>query len=154
MNRSAPLLRKTPMKRGTKPLRSSTPMPRATDRELQQKSVKKATPKLKPPAKKKREQRNEGPDYAGMCRGRECYLRLPDIHQHDAETVVPCHSNSSLRGKGMALKALDVYTVPGCSECHRELDQGNLYTKAEKFAFWERAYVRWEIDRRALIGKS
>lgn len=36
------------------------------------------------------------------------------------------------RGKGMALKAPDCWTVPLCVECHREFDQGKRWSKQEK----------------------
>lgn len=36
------------------------------------------------------------------------------------------------RGKGMAMKAPDCWTVPLCIECHREFDQGKRWSKQEK----------------------
>ena len=33
------------------------------------------------------------------------------------------------RGKGLAMKAPDVWTFPMCPECHREFDQGSTRTK-------------------------
>lgn len=40
------------------------------------------------------------------------------------------HANH--RGKGLATKAPDCWTVPLCVECHREFDQGTRWTKHEK----------------------
>lgn len=48
------------------------------------------------------------------------------------------------------MKAHDKFTVPGCWLCHRELDQGNRFTREEKFAFWDAAYERWEPVRDAM----
>lgn len=98
--------------------------------------------------KPKRAARNTGPDYLAMCRGQPCYLLLPGVHYHDQASVVGCHSNQQQHGKGMGLKALDIYTVPGCAACHRELDQGQRFTKAEKFELWDDAYERWSHDRK------
>lgn len=36
------------------------------------------------------------------------------------------------RGKGMGLKAPDCWVVPLCVECHREFDQGKLWSKLQK----------------------
>lgn len=36
------------------------------------------------------------------------------------------------RGKGMAMKAPDVWTFPMCPACHAEFDQGKSYTKEER----------------------
>lgn len=100
--------------------------------------------------KPKRAARNAGPDYLAMCRGQPCYLLVPGVAVHPIDTVVPAHSNQSIHGKGMGLKALDIYSVPGCAACHHEIDQGAHFTKAEKFAIWDAAYQRWEIDRKVL----
>ena len=40
------------------------------------------------------------------------------------------HANH--RGKGLALKAPDCWTVPLCMDCHREFDQGRELTKVQK----------------------
>ena len=92
-----------------------------------------------------------GIDYMALCRGQQCYLMLPHVVIHDPATVVACHSNQSKHGKGMALKAADEFTVPGCYSCHMELDQGRLYTRQQKFDAWDAAYARWKIDREKLL---
>ena len=99
----------------------------------------------------KRAKSPDGIDYLALCRGQQCYLRLPHVTIHDPATVVACHSNQSKHGKGMGLKAADIFTVPGCYSCHMELDQGRLMTKQQKFAAWDAAYARWEADRAKLI---
>lgn len=92
-----------------------------------------------------------GIDYLALCRGQDCYLRLPTVVIHDRSTVVPAHSNQSKHGKGMGIKASDLYTVPACFSCHAELDQGMSMSKEQKFAAWDAAYERWKIDRDKLI---
>jgi len=131
------LKRKTPL-RSTSTLNAKAPMARGTK------------PYGTKPNRKsgKRAERNAGPDYLGMCRGQRCYLLLPGIHCAPIDTVVPCHSNQAKHGKGMGIKALDIYTVPGCCNCHRELDQGMRFTREEKFAFWDAAYKHWSNDRK------
>lgn len=67
----------------------------------------------------------------------QCLLRLPCC---EGGTGEPCHSNQSIHGKGGAMKAHDIFHVPGCRACHRELDQGRTMTRDEKAAVWNRAY--------------
>ena len=38
------------------------------------------------------------------------------------------------RGKGMGMKAPDVWTFPMCPACHAEFDQGKSYTKEQRRA--------------------
>lgn len=123
MNRGAPMARGTGMNRAAKPMR--------------QRSKKNA----KRPA--------TGEDK--LCRGQPCYLAIPGCCCRDIATVVPCHSNQAKHGKGMGHKADDVYTVPGCRACHAEIDQGNRFTKAEKFGIWDDAYERWVPARKKLM---
>ena len=40
------------------------------------------------------------------------------------------HANH--RGKGLAMKAPDCWTVPLCVDCHREFDSGSRWSKQEK----------------------
>jgi len=109
---------------------------------------------LKPstkPMKKRRKVRPkvDGIDYLALCRGQPCYLQIGTCSSY--ETVVPCHSNQAAHGKGMGLKASDIYTVPGCHKCHAELDQGNKFDKAQKFEIWNSAYSRWVVDRDEIL---
>lgn len=89
-----------------------------------------------------------------LCRGQPCYLVVPGCCRGDIATVVPCHSNQTRHGKGMGHKADDKFTVPGCRDCHAEIDQGKRFTKSEKFGIWDAAYARWEPVRDKLIGKK
>lgn len=140
LKRSGPLERRTPLKQGTKGL-ARTPMPRG-DAQL----ARQAAPM------RSRSKTNSNPrpatGEAKLCKGQPCYLRIPGICTGQAHD--PCHSNQAIHGKGGAIKAHDVYTVPGCRACHNELDQGMRYTRVEKFAIWDRAYALWVPARAAL----
>ena len=125
-------MKRSPMKRGTSTLKRSGPIK----------------------AKRKVRAKIDGIDYLGLCRGQPCYLMLPRVAFHDAETVVPAHSNQAKHGKGMGLKASDLYTVPACHACHYEIDQGKDMTRDEKFAAWDAAYARWSEDRKRLLPTS
>lgn len=69
-----------------------------------------------------------------------CYLQLPCCEGGAGE---PAHSNQAQHGKGGSIKAHDVFHVPGCRACHRELDQGRTMSRGEKFDAWDRAFVRY-----------
>lgn len=138
-------LRRTPMKPGTKPLLSHTPMARGEAK------IRRVRPKAQKPKRAAREE--EDRDLMDMCRGVTCYLLVPGVFRHATDTVVPCHSNQSIHGKGASLKAHNRFTVPGCHQCHYEIDQGMRLTKEEKFAIWDRAYERWEQVRSQLLNK-
>jgi hypothetical protein len=125
------MLRRSPMKPSAKPMARGKPM----------KAKRKARPKI------------EGIDYLALCRGQDCYLRLAPVCSGQ-DTVVPAHSNQSKHGKGMGIKASDIYTVPACHFCHYLLDQGNKHTKAEKFAAWDAAFLRWKEDRERILAQS
>jgi hypothetical protein len=69
----------------------------------------------------------------------ECTLRIDGVCVGGIGE--PCHSNQSIHGKGGALKAHDCFFASGCRPCHRELDQGHQFTREEKAAIWNRAYI-------------
>lgn len=52
--------------------------------------------------------------------GRDCKLRLPDVCNRDASTVVLCHIK---RGWCGSLKPPDIVAVWGCSACHDVIDR-------------------------------
>ncbi|WP_116791440.1 nuclease domain-containing protein [Achromobacter dolens] len=131
MLRRSELKRKTPMARGSTPLSRST---------------------FKRRAPKKRA--GHEPKYLAACRGEPCYLQIPGVCRGERDTVVPCHANWSDYGKGMGIKAPDIYTVPGCARCHFCLDQGVTLTKAEKRATWEWAYTRWSAARASKLQEA
>jgi hypothetical protein len=145
--RKTPLKSRKPMSRGTARLECKTPL------KPSGKPLRARKPKADKP---KRVARNAGPiDYLALCRGPVgCFLLVPGHHHHGHELTEPSHSNQARHGKGMAMKALDIYTVPACRACHREIDQGSRYTRDEKFALWDDAYARWEPVRAAKIAAS
>lgn len=87
-----------------------------------------------------------------LCHGQQCYLRFPGVCRNDPATVVPAHSNQLKHGKGKGIKADDRMTVPGCFQCHAELDQGSRYTKEQKRLSWDEAYDRWAAYRLRMYG--
>lgn len=99
---------------------------------------------LKRRAPKKRAGHNKA--YLEACRGELCYLRISGVCIGGIQTIVPCHANWPEYGKGMGLKAKDIYTVPGCMSCHAWLDQGPALRNDKKQA-WEAAYAAWEPVR-------
>ncbi len=54
------------------------------------------------------------------AQGEQCTLRIPGICNHNNETVVLCHVNSS--SKGIANKSHDIHGVYACSSCHDCMD--------------------------------
>lgn len=135
-------MRRSELKRGTTPLRTKKPMATGSTK------LRRVKQKAEKPKRAAREE--AGRDLMDLCRGQECYLRVPGVYRHDPETVVACHSNQLAAGKGTGLKAHNKFTVPGCHACHAELDQGQQFTKAEKFAIWDQAFMRWEPVRAKL----
>lgn len=53
----------------------------------------------------------------------ECCLRLPGICQGGTETTVWAHLNGGAYGKGMGVKAHDIFGFPACFSCHLAYDQ-------------------------------
>ncbi|MGF6764037.1 hypothetical protein P3T24_004368 [Paraburkholderia sp. GAS33] len=105
-------------------------------------------------ARRKRPTVAEGSRFIDACRGEECYLRVPGIccsigWAHPS--VVDCHSNQSIHGKGAALKAKHEFTVPGCANCHYWLDFGPAPRETKVQAF-DAALERWTITRAAKRG--
>lgn len=140
------LSRATPMKRGTVALVAKKPMARGEGQ------LARNTKPMRARSKTNSNPRKSSDGVAQLVRGEPCYLLLPGIQRHPKDTVVPCHSNQSIHGKGMGIKAHDEFTVPGCCDCHRELDQGMRFTKEEKAAFWNRAYENWKPRREQLLA--
>lgn len=132
-------MKRSPLKPGTKGLARGKPMARAT-KPIRQRS-------------KTNAKRDSGGEDK-LCRGQCCYLAIPGCCRGDIASVVPCHSNQIRHGKGKGIKALDLYTVPGCRACHAELDQGKRFTKEEKFSIWDAAYARWAVVRDQLTGEK
>ncbi|QMV32654.1 HNH endonuclease [Ralstonia phage Cimandef] len=126
MKRSAPLVRKAPISRGTS--------------QLKRTAMKKRAPKKRPGHDKR---------MLDACRGQHCYLRIPGVCRDDTATTVPAHRNE---GKGVGLKVPDKYTLPACYWCHYEYDQGNRFTREEKRGLFNAAYPRWAAYREQRLG--
>jgi Protein of unknown function (DUF1364) len=131
------MMRRSPMKRATKPMKQGAGLSRGAP----MKAKRKARPKI------------DGIDYLALCRGQDCYLRLAPMCA-SPDTVVPAHSNQGAHGKGMGIKASDIYTIPACHSCHALLDQGGKHSKEEKFAAWDAAFARWKEDRARILEQS
>ncbi len=72
-----------------------------------------------------------------------CQLQLPGVCEHvSIDGCEPAHSNQSKHGKGMSIKAHDVFHVASCHSCHAELDQGRKFGKYEKQAYWDAGWER------------
>lgn len=140
MLRRSELKRKTPLRAAGTWLSSGSSATLTRQSTLQRTAIKRRAPKKRP---------GHEPKYLAACRGEPCYLQIPGVCRGACErdSVVPCHANWSDYGKGMGIKAPDIYTVPGCARCHACLDQGMTLTKAEKKATWEWAYTRWSAAR-------
>lgn len=72
-----------------------------------------------------------------MCRAMPCMCCGASGEQAG---VTWAHSNQAKHGKGLGEKASDVFVAAMCAWCHRELDQGNTETQAEKAARWTAAW--------------
>lgn len=71
------------------------------------------------------------------ARDQECTLMFNHTEGHDPATVVACHSNQAIHGKGERIKAHDCYIAYGCGNCHMILDMRGAMSRAsrdEKFA--------------------
>jgi len=65
---------------------------------------------------------------------------MPCMHCGQGEASEPAHSNWSEHGKGMSIKAHDVYWAALCHTCHAYLDQGGKMTRDERKELWRKAY--------------
>lgn len=145
MLRRSELKRKTPLSAGGARFFSGTGATLTRQSTLQRAAIKRRAPKKRA---------GHEPKYLAACRGEPCFLQIPGVCRGERDTVVPCHANWSDYGKGMGIKAPDIYTVPGCARCHACLDQGMTLTKAEKRATWEWAYTRWSAARDSRLQEA
>jgi len=68
-------------------------------------------------------------------------------------TIVAAHSNQLRDGKGRGLKAHDYRIAALCFKCHTELDQGAIWSKAERVSVFEDAHRKTigELFERQLL---
>jgi hypothetical protein len=81
------------------------------------------------------------------ARGRDCTILSPWC-QNRRETVVWCHSPFQEHGKGMGVKAHDLFGCYGCFECHTFLD---LASKQEAMPHDERLLMFYRANSRSLL---
>jgi hypothetical protein len=69
------------------------------------------------------------------------------------EGTQAAHANWSWSGKGMGMKAHDMYVAALCPECHYILDQGKDLAKWEREEMWLRAWRKtiYELFERGLV---
>jgi hypothetical protein len=103
------------------------------------------------PAPKTVAQRN--PRLRALAKGQQCLLLVRGICTNDTTTVVCCHSNLSIHGKGERRKADDHYSAWGCAACHSWLDQGPAPAARKEAAFMA-AHLRQVLAWRALAGAT
>jgi hypothetical protein len=80
-----------------------------------------------------------------LCHHRPCMLQIPKVctgGDRPDRPSVPCHSNMLRHGRGHAHKSHDVFTVPGCPDCHHWLDYGKASRDEKQDAFMA-ALERW-----------
>ncbi len=109
------MLRRSPMKPGTKPLKRTGFVNSSSRADLSKGALEKPRKPLKsrrPPQTKIR----------AAARGQECTLLFPRVCNGRTDTTVLCHSNQLQDGKGMGLKAPDTRGAFGCCACHDVLD--------------------------------
>lgn len=78
-----------------------------------------------------------------------CTLNIDGVCQGGLESE-PAHSNQQIHGKGMSIKAHDVFFAAACRACHHELDHGTKFNKEEKREIWRHAFDKtylllWEM---------
>ena len=71
------------------------------------------------------------------AKGESCTMESPNCNGNP-ETVVWCHSNFSMHGKGTGIKAHDVFGFYGCAGCHdwydgRTNNRGAIALKRDLF---------------------
>lgn len=89
--------------------------------------------------------RYENKKLRDLCRNQPCAVMLYQVCTGGGEDTVAAHSNLGQHGKGMSIKAHDVFTFPCCAACHRELDQGFTMNRAGKGEAIAAALDRWHL---------
>lgn len=85
----------------------------------------------------------EKTEYVRSKKLREAYRLIPcQACNADDGTVVCAHANEGGYGKGMGIKASDLFAASLCFRCHGRLDQGSDMTRDERRAFWLAAHIK------------
>jgi len=74
--------------------------------------------------------------------GEDCTMHSP-MCNGDRATVVFCHSNMQVHGKGRGLKSQDIFGFFGCSGCHRYYDQSDATKEEKEWYFWRAMSRTW-----------
>jgi hypothetical protein len=86
-----------------------------------------------------RQPRWESKKIRDSARDRDCTIKSPWC-QNRRETTVWCHSPFQEHGKGMGVKAHDLFGCYGCFECHTYLDllskQEGVHNDERRLAFY------------------
>lgn len=77
-----------------------------------------------------------------MAENRPCLLLVPGICNHRTDSTVACHSNLGIHGKAGARKADDQFSVWGCNACHIWLDTDSKAPATLKERVFMEAYLR------------
>lgn len=70
-----------------------------------------------------------------LAKGKDCQMESPGCN-HDRATVVWCHSDMQVHGKGMGIKAIDWFGFFGCSGCNYWYDEGPGSRESKERHFW------------------
>jgi hypothetical protein len=76
------------------------------------------------------------------AKDRPCMIQIPGICNGDSRTVVACHSNMSIHGRGFSFKSHDWACSWCCAACHRAIDSGTRLTREEKESYFLRGMSR------------
>ena len=57
------------------------------------------------------------------ARNENCTINLIGVCNYNPDSVVWCHSNKGIHGKGLGLKAKDENGAYGCYQCHMTYDR-------------------------------
>lgn len=87
-----------------------------------------------------------------IARDAPCMLMIEGVCRSMVNPSVPCHSNLQRHGRGYSFKSHDCFAVPGCNECHYELDSGKNLSREQKENYFMAALERyilwlWQNDR-------
>lgn len=83
------------------------------------------------------------------AKGQQCQIRIPNVCNHNPETVVWCHANGSAAGKGIGGKSPDELGAYGCFACHNLYDRRTRPPEGMTRDYVELCF--WEGHARSLI---
>ncbi len=72
-----------------------------------------------------------------FARGQDCQF----CNRNDG-SVVAAHSNQGAHGKGLGIKAHDVFIAYLCHSCHTFVDSDSRASNEERTMVWDTAFIR------------